>query len=112
MFIELTQRTRAVNVKYEEFDVYMGRAMPGYPASKWRNPFREGVDGNRAQVIAKYRAWLLTQPALLADIEELRGLRLGCWCKPKDCHVDFIVELLEGPPPSLIAAEPIQQSLF
>lgn len=90
----------------------MGRAMPGFTASKWRNPFKEGKDGTRPEVIAKFRAWFVQQPELMADIESLRGLRLGCWCKPKDCHVHFIVELLEGPLPSEPCTERDQLSLF
>ena len=37
----------------------------------------------------------------------LRGKRLGCVCKPKACHGDVLVELIEGPDP-----EPAQRSLL
>lgn len=92
-------RTSVVNVKHEAFDVYIGRTMPGYAGSKFANPFKRGVHGNRAEVLEKYRAYVQEQPALMAALEELRGKRLGCWCKPYDCHGDILVELLEGPPP-------------
>lgn len=69
----------------EPFDVYIGRP------SKWGNPFRIGPDGTRAEVIAKYEAWLDTQPALLAALPELAGKRLGCWCSPLPCHGDVLV---------------------
>jgi hypothetical protein len=39
--------------------IYIGRG------SKWGNPFRIGVDGNRATVIAKYARWLRRQHHLL-----------------------------------------------
>ena len=26
---------------------------------------------------------------------ELRGKILGCWCKPKPCHGDILVKLVE-----------------
>ena len=28
------------------------------------------------------------------DLEELEGKTLGCWCKPKTCHGDVLVELV------------------
>jgi uncharacterized protein DUF4326 len=54
--------------------VYVGRP------SKWGNPFVIGRDGSRDQVIAKYRAWIVRQPALMAALHELRGKNLVCWC--------------------------------
>lgn len=82
-------QTRVVHWKHEPFDIDIRR-----PA-KWGNPFRIGVDGTRSQVIDKYRQYVLNTPELLADIEELRGKVLGCWCHPKPCHGDVLVELLQ-----------------
>jgi hypothetical protein len=73
-----------VHCKRAPYDVYIGRP------SKWGNPFRVGTDGTRQEVIAKYRAWLATQPALLAALGELRGQVLGCWCAPHPCHGDVL----------------------
>ena len=81
--------TKAVNIRHSHYDIYIGRP------SKWGNPFRIGVHGNREQVLEKYQAWLLRQPELLQHLEELRGKRLGCFCKPQDCHGDVLVALLE-----------------
>ena len=67
--------------------VYIGRP------SKWGNPFVIGRDGTRAQVIAKYRAWLLRNDALMAALPELRGKDLVCWCAPSPCHGDVLLEL-------------------
>jgi hypothetical protein len=44
------------------------------------NPFVLGRDGSRDDVIAKYRAWIVRQPALMAALRELRGKDLVCWC--------------------------------
>jgi hypothetical protein len=66
--------------------VYVGRP------SKWGNPFAIGRDGTRDEVIAKYRAWLMQQPALLAQLPELRGKNLVCWCAPQRCHADVLAE--------------------
>ena len=67
--------------------VYIGRP------SKWGNPFVIGRDGSRAEVVAKYRAWIVTQPALMNALEELRGRDLVCWCAPLACHGDVLNDL-------------------
>lgn len=79
---------RVVHCKREPFDVYIGR--PG----KWGNPFTLTVEGDRATVIAKYRGWLALEMELgRLDPHELRGKVLGCWCAPKACHGDVLLEL-------------------
>ena len=90
--------TRAVHVMRDEYDIYIGRASPrkGLKASVWANPFKIGRDGTRAEVIAKYRAYLQTRPDLLAHLAELRGKRLACWCAPEPCHGDVRAELAIG----------------
>lgn len=89
-------RTRVVNIRREEADIDITRAGP------WGNPFVIGTHGNRREVIEQYRVWIMTQPALLSSLQALRGKRLGCVCKPKPCHGDVLVELIEGPEPSQI----------
>lgn len=90
--------TVVVHNQHQDFDVYIGRAVPEYglPASRWGNPFvmTDDSDTERRRVIAAYRTWIVTQPELMDAIEELRGRRLGCWCAPKPCHGDVLVELL------------------
>ena len=80
--------TKVVHIS-SKYDTLIGRP------SKWGNPFEIGKDGTRAQVIAKYREWIKTQPDLIAALPTLQGKRLGCWCKPKACHGDVLVEMLE-----------------
>jgi hypothetical protein len=76
-----------------------GRQAPGSNSRLCRkaeqvgNPFVIGRDGTRAQVITKYRAWIVQQPALIRALEELRGKDLVCWCAPEACHADVLVEL-------------------
>jgi predicted RNA-binding Zn-ribbon protein involved in translation (DUF1610 family) len=67
--------------------VYIGRPSP------WGNPFIMGRDGTRAEVIAKYRAWIAEQPDLLMRLHELIGKDLVCWCAPLPCHGDVLAEL-------------------
>lgn len=82
---------RVVHCKREKFEVYIGRP------SKWGNPFVLGVDGTREEVIAKYRAWLMDRVvSRRIDVSELRGKVLGCWCAPKACHGDVLLEMAEA----------------
>lgn len=68
--------------------VYIGRP------SKWGNPFVIGKDGTREEVIAKYREWLLSQPEKVEAVKrELAGKDLVCFCSPKTCHGDILIEL-------------------
>lgn len=74
--------------------VYVGRP------SKWGNPFTIGKDGSREEVIAKYRRWLLGQPALVAAARtELRGCDLVCWCAPLRCHAEVLRAVVSGERP-------------
>lgn len=86
--------TKVVNIKTDDFDCYIGRP------SLSGNPYRIGKDGTREDVIAKYRAYfnfmIKTSAQFREDIENLRGKRLGCYCRPLSCHGDVIVEYLEG----------------
>ena len=79
---------RVVHCKKEPYDVYIGRP------SKWGNPFVLGKDGNREEVIEKYKAWIEAQPTLLeAARKELKGKTLGCWCSPRLCHGDVLIDI-------------------
>ena len=81
--------TRVVHCKKEPYDVYIGRP------SKWSNIFSIGEHGTREEVINKYRNHLTSSPDLIDSLNELKGKILGCWCKPKACHGDVLVEMIE-----------------
>jgi hypothetical protein len=70
--------------------VYIGRG------SKWGNPFRIGVDGDRAAVIAKHARYLHGRHDLLRALDELRGKDLVCFCAPKPCHGDLLLRLAKA----------------
>jgi len=93
-------KTRVVNVREGGEFVYIGRAMPAYglAASIWANPYKLGPGVGRTEVLAKYRAYLMGRPDLLARLPELRGKVLGCWCAPFECHGDILAELADGEP--------------
>jgi hypothetical protein len=81
--------TTVVHCKKEPYDVYIGRP------SKWGNPFVVGEDGERGECVELFREWIVKQPDLLADLHELRGKVLGCWCKPSACHGDVLAKLAD-----------------
>ncbi|MEU5610523.1 DUF4326 domain-containing protein [Streptomyces sparsogenes] len=81
--------------------VYVGRPMyrggwtlHGHPLA---NPFKVGRDGDAAEVVEKYRAWVDKHPQLLArELPKLRGRRLGCWCaEGQPCHARVLAELAD-----------------
>jgi hypothetical protein len=85
--------TRVVNIdKGEKHDVYIGRG------SKWGNPYAIGFDGDRNEVIHKFRydfgkGFLKFSKK---DVLELKGKTLGCHCKPAACHGDILAEYLNS----------------
>jgi hypothetical protein len=93
-------RGRVVNLRHEDLGdaVYVGRASPrrGLAESAFANPFKIGQDGTRAEVIQKYRSWLLGRQELLLRLSELRGRRMACWCSPEPCHAGVLVELVDA----------------
>ena len=54
------------------------------------NPYVIGRDGNRAQVVEMYRAWLLERlqddDSFAAAVRGLDGKDLCCCCAPLQCH--------------------------
>ena len=88
---------KVVHCKKESYDVYIGRP------SKWGNPYthKEGtiaeyVKPTRKEAIEAYRDYILNGKGnhLLDDLGELEGKVLGCWCKPKSCHGDILIEII------------------
>lgn len=76
------------------FDVYIGRGTP------WGNPFVIGREGDRFEVIEKFRkhfeSQILADPSKHRALLSLKGKRLGCHCKPAPCHGDVIAEYLNS----------------
>lgn len=92
------KQTLVVNCQKSFFDVHIGRG------SIFGNPHPIGWCSkcsdihDRAQCISKFREHFrekLNDPNFRAKVESLRGLRLGCFCKPQACHGDVILEYLE-----------------
>lgn len=97
----------AVNCHYQEYDFYCGRPKKGQK-SPLANPYIIGQDGSREEVIEKYRQllWRQLKAGNKDVVDELLRIynhgkineetRLGCWCKPKACHVDVITSALNS----------------
>ena len=81
---------KVVHCKKEKYDVYIGRP------SKWGNPFKLEDFKSRKDCLDAYKKWILNHHYLLGDLCELEGKILGCWCKPKSCHGDILVELIKS----------------
>lgn len=100
-----------VNIyKTKKFDVFIGR----YPSGlHWGNPFTHLYSSaasvrvaSREEAIRCFRIWMKgtehqdVEPArrawMLEHLHELRGKTLGCFCAPKDCHGEVLIELLEA----------------
>jgi Domain of unknown function (DUF4326) len=90
--------TTLVNIRTSKvFDVSIMRPGP------FGNPYRIGPDGDRAEVIRKFRydfyARLKLDPAWKAKVDALRGKVLACCCAPLPCHGDVYVEYLQSDAP-------------
>lgn len=83
-------KTTVVNQSKECYDVFIGRP------SKWGNPFTVKEHG-RGTAIELHKAWIKEQirtgKLTKSDFEELRGKRLGCFCKPRACHGDTLAKI-------------------
>ena len=84
--------TEVVNKRDRLYDVYIGRG------SIWGNPFTVEQFG-RDGCIEKYEQYirdkLRLNPELWQELQKLEGKVLGCFCKPKRCHGDILVKILE-----------------
>ncbi len=92
-------KTTVVNIRTHKYDVYIGRAGHGHDGY-FGNPFSATQDGGRERAIALYKEYFLKRlrvdSEFAAKIQFLKGKWLGCFCKPKACHGDVIVEYLEN----------------
>lgn len=85
-----------------------GLAVDIMRSSDWGNPFVEGQDGNRGQVIQKYKAYLDGKPSLQKRIDggELTGKVLICCCAPLPYHGDVLIQEIEASDFDVVDDEP------
>ncbi|MCG7851405.1 MAG: DUF4326 domain-containing protein [Methanosarcinaceae archaeon] len=84
---------KVINMKNEMCNVKVDRS------SVLGNPFKIGKDGNREEVIAKYRSYLNNCILVCDELNRLKDMPddtvLGCWCKPKSCHGDVVINAVK-----------------
>lgn len=104
------QRRRAKGWRMPENTVVVTRP------TKWGNPFVPGRHGNAEECVNLYQivtggllcasvdretvaAQERLQAAVLADLAELRGKNLACFCRlDRPCHADVLLALANGLP--------------
>lgn len=93
---------RAVNIRFQEYDIYIGRPGKGITDAPFGNP--HPVDSlcpickvvhGRGEAVAAFKPWFYSEEGkLMRQLVEDRikpGMRLGCFCKPlRECHGDVI----------------------
>jgi hypothetical protein len=53
-----------------------------------------GEHGTRSEVIKKYIEYVESDPVLKGEvIKNLKGKNLVCFCKPKACHGDYLIQI-------------------
>lgn len=88
--------TTVVHCKQFPFDAYIGRPSPfGNPFSHKANTLAKYKVETREEAVQKYEEYLLTRLDLLVQLSRLKGLTLGCWCKPLSCHGDILAKFAE-----------------
>jgi len=89
--------TTVVNIYKEPYDVYIGRAGKG-KGGYFGNPINLLPGEERGSTIERFKEYfykrLETDTVFKSKLEELRGKKLGCFCKPRACHGDIIAEYL------------------
>ena len=94
--------TKVVNIRKEKYDVFIGRG------SLFGNPYTHLPLGEthatfqvktRDESIEKYKEYfyrLLEEDSEFLDaVLLLKDKTLGCWCKPLNCHGDFLALLAD-----------------
>lgn len=103
-------KTTIVNIKNSDYDIYIGRGKCWKTGidSEFGNPFTHIKDKttlasfvveSRQKAIESHYFYLRNKLAsnkiLLDKFKLLKGKILGCHCKPKSCHGDNIIKLLD-----------------
>lgn len=94
-------KTEAVNLYHGTYDTYVGRGnrKTGMEESIWHNPFRVSEEIPQGEAVKLYepyiRAKLADGSIPVEQLKRLKGKRLGCYCKPKPCHADVLVKLVQ-----------------
>jgi hypothetical protein len=98
--------TKVVNLKTSKYDVYIGRKGKGKDGY-FGNPIRVGyicdVCGSKHNTPGStifcfevyFRQRIKSDEMFREMVGQLKGKRLGCFCKPEPCHGDIIKDYLD-----------------
>ncbi|EOD9426875.1 TPA: DUF4326 domain-containing protein [Vibrio harveyi] len=96
------QITRVINIKSDTNYQAQGNT-PHYEyigrGSYWGNPYSMFEDGDRDEVIRKFKYDFDYDKFLNVEkskVYSLAGKRLGCFCKPQACHGDVLADFLNS----------------
>jgi len=95
--------TRVINLKHEP-EYNSAKSTPNYEyigrGSYWGNPYSMYEEGDtREEVIRKFKYdfdYDKFPNKEKSKVYILAGKRLGCYCKPQDCHGDVLAEYLNS----------------
>lgn len=98
-----TPVTRVININ-DEKKYKSVKSTPDYEyigrGSYWGNPYSMYTDGEeRGEVIRKFKYDFDYEKFPKKDkreVHKLTGKRLGCFCKPQDCHGDILADFLNS----------------
>ena len=114
---EYSSETRVVNLTKDTYDEYIGRGTEYHThmLSEGIKPGEEGWLGNphpigwcdicreyhtREECILKFKQdfymKINSDPEFKKAVLSLKGKRLGCYCKPKQCHGDVIKKWIDS----------------
>ena len=85
--------------------IYIGRSCYGLEGSLLANPFPISNRIDRTTSIKLYSSWLVKQAIentaawrevlrIAQMVREDQDIELMCWCKPKACHGDILVSVI------------------
>ncbi len=91
------------NLKRESWDknspdfFYIGRknSWMGLDESPFHNPFVLKSEYDREKILSKYRDYVFSSKEIIENLPTLIGKELWCYCSPKTCHGEVLVEALE-----------------
>ena len=88
---------RGKDESLRQWSIAEGRFLRIDRQTRWGNPFKiqDSRPGNdRDAVCVTYWDYLRSTPSLLAQLPDLRGKLLACWCHPKRCHGHELIRML------------------
>lgn len=106
------------NIKKDELPTeaskfcYIGRSNRSYglEESIFHNPFVLKSESEREDILNRYREYLFSNEELIKELPTLIGKNLFCWCSPKTCHGEVLVEALEKFYPDLARETTLKNS--